>query len=134
MAAPTHADGMLFMEYYKLWDSPLDGEAWTRFRQLREEGAFEDYETFSAAVPKTDRDFILFDRVCCSFEQAGVLMRNGLLHPDLYFEGWAVPAGVWSVVAPVVEGLRESNPEAYKNFEWLTGRYSEWLAARDAAD
>jgi hypothetical protein len=130
--APTHADGMLFMEYYKLWDTPLDGEAWTFLRSLKEEGALADFPAFEARVPKASHDFVLFDRVCCSFEQAGVLMRNGLLHPDLYFEGWASPRPAWNLVAPVVAGLREVNPEAYVNFEWLAARYDEWLAARAA--
>jgi hypothetical protein len=128
--APTHADGMLFMEYYKLWDTPLDGEAWTHLRVLKADGALDDFGTFSARVPKASRDYVLFDRVCCSFEQAGVLMRNGLLHPDLYFEGWASPRPTWDAVAEVVRGLRETNPEAYVNFEWLAARYDEWLAAR----
>jgi hypothetical protein len=129
-AAPTHADGMLFMEYYKLWDTPRDGDAWTLLHTLKEEGAFADFATFAVRVPKTSPDWVLFDRVCCSFEQAGVLMRNALLHPDLYFEGWASPRPVWDLVAPVVRGLRETNPEAYANFEWLATRYDEWLAAR----
>jgi hypothetical protein len=57
-------------------------------------------------------------------------MRNGLLHPDLYFEGWASPRPVWNLVAEAVRGLRETNAEAYVNFEWLAERYDEWLAAR----
>jgi hypothetical protein len=121
---------MLFMEYYKLWDTPLDGEAWTFLRSLRSDGALDDFDVFVQKVPRAGREFVLFDRVCCSFEQAGVLMRNELLHPDLYFEGWASPRSAWDMVATVVAGLRERNPEAYVNFEWLAERYDGWLAAR----
>jgi hypothetical protein len=130
VAPPTHADGMLFMEYYKIWDTPRDSEAWTLLHRLKAEGAFDDAAAFAARVPRSSPDFGLFDRVCCSFEQAGVLMRNGLLHPDLYFEGWASPRPVWNLVAEAVRGLRETNAEAYVNFEWLAERYDEWLAAR----
>jgi hypothetical protein len=123
---------MLFMEYYKLWDTPLDGEAWTFLRGLRADGALADGEVFAERVPRTSLDFVLFDRVCCAFEQAGVLMKNGLLHPDLYFEGWASPRAAWDMVAVVVGRLRESNAEAYVNFEWLANRYDDWLAARSS--
>lgn len=121
------------MEYYKLWDTPLDGEAWTFLRGLRADGALDDGDVFLGRVPKTSSDFVLFDRVCCSFEQAGVLMKNGLLHPDLYFEGWASPRAAWDMVAVVVAGLRDANPEAYVNFEWLANRYDDWLAARSSS-
>lgn len=130
MRKPDHQDAMLFMEYYKLWDSPLDGEAWTTFRTLRAAGALDDFAAFQERVPKTSREFVLFDRVACSFEQAGTLMKHDLLHPDLYFEGWASPRAAWNACATVIQGLRESNPEAYVNFEWLANRYDEWLGGR----
>ena len=130
MNKPTHADGMLFMEYYKLWDTPLDGEAWTFLRGLRDAGGLDNYETFTERVPKSSHDWVLFDRVCCSFEQAGVLMKNGLLHPDLYFDGWASASATWSMVETVVKGLQASNPHAYENFEWLARRNDKWLAKK----
>jgi len=130
MSTPTHDDGMLFMEYYRLWDTPFDNEAWTVVRQLRAEGAFDSYEAFREAVPKGDPKFGLVDRVFCAFEQAGVLMRNGLLHPDLYFEGWAPPESVWDAAEAVVAGMRnDGSPHAYKNFEWLARRAREWREA-----
>jgi len=124
---------MLFMEYYKLWDTPLDGDAWAVFRTLHARGAFDDYGTFEKRVPRNSRDFVLFDRVCRSFEQAGTLMKHDLLHPDLYFDAWASPRATWDACAPVVRGLRESNADAYVNFEWLANRYDEWLAGSATA-
>src|SRR5260370_9992334 len=90
MDAPKHADAMVFMESYKLWDTPFDNEAWNAVRRLRTDGAFDSCEAFRQAVPAGDPRFGL-ERVFCAFEQAGVLMRNGLRHPALYFEGWASP-------------------------------------------
>jgi hypothetical protein len=130
VAAPTHADAMLFMEYYKLWDTPLDGDAWATFRTLHAKGAFDDFARFQKHLSGAGRDFVLFDRVCRSFEQAGTLMKYGLLHPDLYFDAWPSPRTTWDACALVMRGLRESNPDAYANFEWLANRYDEWLAAR----
>ena len=127
MSRPTHADGMLFMEYYKLWDTPFDNAAWNTIRRLRAQGAFDSFDKFREAVPPGDEQFGHVDRVLCSFEQAGVLMRNDLLHPALYFEGWAPPERLWDLVAEVVRGLRDEGAEdAYKNFEWLAGRAREW--------
>ncbi len=119
---------MLLMEYYKLWDTPLDGEAWSLFRELSEDGTFEDFDRFSQRVPRASRDYVLFDRVCCSFEQAGVLMKHGLLHPDLYFDAWASPSAAWEKARVAIEGLREQsgNHHVFENFEWLARRSAEW--------
>jgi len=135
MSAPSHADAMLFMEYYKLWDTPLDGEAWTLFRTLHSEGALEDFERFAERVPSNSHEYVLFDRVCCSFEQAGVLMKNGLMHPNLYFDAWASPTRAWERARSAVEGLRKhsGNEDLYTNFEWLARREEQWQAAREDA-
>lgn len=134
MTAPTHADAMLFMEYYKLWDTPADGEAWTLFRSLRDEGTLDDFARFRARVSPDSHEYVLFDRVCCSFEQAGVLMKHGLMHPDLYFDAWASPTATWSHAKTVINGLRDemAAPEIYTNFEWLARTGHAWSADRRA--
>jgi hypothetical protein len=121
------------MEYYKLWDTPLDGEAWACFRTWRSDGTFESLERFEERVPAGSREFVLFDRVLCAFEQAGVLMKHGLMHPDLYFDAWASPASAWSAVAAVVRGLRErdDNDHLYANLESLARLAEAWYAAHD---
>lgn len=132
MAAPTYEDGMLFMEYYRLWDTPLDGEAWTFFRKLRADGALDDVALFEERVPRASHEYVLFDRVCCSFEQAGVLLKHGLLHPDLYFDAWASPTSAWERASVVIEALRKESgsDQLYKNFEWLAKKGEEWYASR----
>jgi len=126
---------MLLMEYYKLWDTPLDAEAWALFRTLRSDGSFEGLERFQARVPPGSHEFVLFDRVLCdrvlcAFEQAGVLMKHGLMHPDLYFDAWASPASAWAAVETVVRGLRESRGDGhlYANMEWLADKANAWSA------
>jgi hypothetical protein len=122
---------MLLMEYFKLWDTPFDGEAWTFFRKCREEGAFEDYERFTQAVPRASHEWVLFDRVLCAFEQAATLMKHDLMHPDLYFDIWPDANRVWQRVEVVVRGLREDgDPRAYSGLEWLAARSKEWRAAQ----
>ena len=138
MTGPTHEQAMLFMEYYKLWDTPADGEAWKLFRTLRDEGVFEDFARFTERVPSGSDEYVLFDRVCCSFEQAGVLMKHGLMHPDLFFDAWASPTSVWMAVEPIIRGLREkhASPQLYANLEWLAKQGEEWYAQHtpDAED
>lgn len=131
---PTYQDGLLFMEYYKLWDTPLDGEAWTFFRRAREDGTFESFEAFAERVPSGSHEFVLFDRILCAFEQAGVLMKHGLMHPDLYFDAWASPAAAWDIVEKVVRGLRDSrgNGHLYVNVEWLARSAAAWYDAHPA--
>jgi hypothetical protein len=130
---PTHADAMLFMEYYKLWDTPLDGEAWTWYRTLKAEGGLDSFRVFESRVSPSSREYVLFDRVLCAFEQAGVLMKHGLLHPDLYFDAWASPASVWNATAEVVRGLRNSrgNDHLYANLEWIAARAEAWYQAHE---
>jgi hypothetical protein len=122
---------MLLMEYFKLWDTPLDGEAWTFFRKCRAEGAFESYDRFQDAVPRASREWVLFDRVLCAYEQAATLMKHGLMHPDLYFDVWPDPSRVWKHVEPVMGGIRaEGDPRAYTGLEWLAARSEQWRAAQ----
>jgi hypothetical protein len=129
MSAPTHEQGTLLMEYFKLWDTPLDGEAWTFFRKCSAEGVFASYERFSETVDRTSHEFVLFDRVLCAYEQAATLMKHGLMHPSLYFETWADATRVWERVEPVVRGMREhGSSDAYTGLEWLAVRRQEWAA------
>lgn len=131
MGKPSVEQGLLFMEYYKLWDTPFDNEAWNTFRRLSAAGAFADYQVFRDAVPRGDDQMGHVDRVLCAFEQAAVLMKHDLLHPDLYFESWADPVIVWTRVAPVVEGMRhDGSTEAYKGLEWLAERCRDWRRER----
>jgi len=130
MGTPTHDDAMLFMEYYKLWDTPLDSEAWTMVRGLRAHGAFDSFDVFRERVPRASREYGLVDRVFCAFEQAGVLMKHGLLHPDLYFEGWSDPRATWTMAEEVIKGMRveAGSDDLYKNFQWLAAACEQWHA------
>ena len=62
-------------------------------------------------------------------------MKHGLMHPDLYFDAWASPAGVWRRTEAVIRAMREArgNPHLYSNLEWIAGRAAEWNAAHDPA-
>lgn len=126
---PDHADAMLLMEYFKLWDTPLDGEAWTFLRKCVADGAFENYERFNESVPRTGHEWVLFDRVLCAYEQAATLMKHDLMHPDLYFDVWPDPSRIWNRVETAVRGIREEgDPRAYTGLEWLAARSQEWRA------
>ena len=130
MAEPTPEQGMLLMEYFKLWDTPLDNEAWMFFRKCAADGVFESYERFSSSVDLASHEYVLFDRVLCAYEQAATLMKHGLMHPSLFFETWPDASRVWASVEPVVRGIRENrSSDAYTGLEWLARRRAEWAEA-----
>lgn len=97
-------------------------------------GRADDFLRFFERAPRSSHEYVLFDRVCCSFEQAGVLTKRGLMNPDLYFDAWASPTRAWEIARVAVEGLREQlgNDELYANFEWLAHRGEVWSNERAA--
>lgn len=69
--------------------------------------------------------------VCSAYEQAATLMKHDLMHPDLYFDVWPDPSGVWKRVETIVRGIRaDGNPRAYTGVEWLAARSEEWRASQ----
>ncbi len=75
----------------------------------------------------------MFDRVPCSFDMAGVLMKNGLLSPSSFFEGW-YSVGPGEKAKPYVCGLREVEgaKHAYENVAWLAAKEAEYRARTSA--
>ncbi len=115
---PTADDAVVFMKFYELWDTPRDTEAYEFFYKITDEA--HTYERFRRLAPRGSHEYTLVDRVLSSFEQAGVLMKHGLMHPALFFEGWTPVRRIWERAMPFVLGIRaEGNPNAYKNIEWL---------------
>jgi hypothetical protein len=127
MGKPTKDDAMIFFEYYKLWNTPLDTEAYEFFAKVSDQP--NDFETVHRAAPRGSREASYLERILCSFEQAGVLMKNGLMHPDLFFDAWSSAARTWKRLGPYVVGLREQGkaPRLFENVELLAKREEEWL-------
>ncbi len=66
------------------------------------------------------------------FETAGVLMKNRLLNPDLFFDRFAV-GPFWNKAKVVVHGLQKETgmKELFENYEWLVRKEQAWHKGRE---
>ncbi len=96
-----------------------DKEAWEMFDHLQ--GRAPTFEAFTEAIPAGSPDFITFDLVMCAYDRAGVLIKNGILHPALLLESWRSPVEIWEISEKWVRGLQQksNSTHIYENVEWL---------------
>ena len=116
---PTAADKAIFAAFNQVWSTPRDKTAVAFLAELQRRAT--SYEEFSAIVKPASEEYIKFDRVLCAYDQAGALIKNGILHPKLFFEGWRRPAEIWAFTGPWVKGLRQTtkSEHLYENVDWL---------------
>lgn len=72
-------------------------------------------------------------RVSTFFETAGVLVRDGLLHDEIFYDRYAV-AAFWKLAKEFNEAQRKETgvPAMGENFEWLAAHEPEAQARVDA--
>jgi hypothetical protein len=123
---PTPADRAIYTAFNNIWSTPRDGVARTYFAELQKRAS--SFEEFSAIVSPGSEESIKFDRVLCAYDQAGALIKNGILHPKLFFSQWQSPRAVWESSEPWVKGLRAKykTPHLYDNVDWLVSYETEW--------
>lgn len=92
-------------------------------------GKFEtkDLADFRNKYPDDSDEFARFWTVLGWFETAGVLMKNGRLNSDLFFQRYAV-GPFWTKAKIVVHSLRKESghKELFEHFEWLVRREQNW--------
>jgi hypothetical protein len=95
-----------------------------------------DFETFSEVVKPGSEEYLKFDRVFCAYDQAGALVKNGILHPTLFFDAWRSPIALWSFAEPWILGLRERSGTShlYDNVDWLVEYERERRGIRGRTD
>lgn len=116
----------IFAAFQEIWATPRDAVGRAFFAELTQRAP--DFETFLQIVPPGSEEFIKFDRVLCAYDQAGTLIKNGILHPALFFAAWRSPGEVWAAAGPWVKGLRQSRnvPHLYDNVDWLVAYEAQW--------
>ena len=116
---PTPADQAIFAAFNQIWSTPRDTTAIAFLAELQRRAT--TYEEFSAIVKPSSQEYIKFDRVLCAYDQAGALIKNGILHPKLFFEGWRSPTEIWAFTETWVKGLRQTtkSEHLYENVDWL---------------
>jgi len=63
------------------------------------------------------------------YETVGVLVSQGVLSEDLFFDVAFHLSGVWEKLGPVIKDWQraKNNPAIEENMEWLARRYESWL-------
>jgi hypothetical protein len=112
------------LELYRIYDSHRDARFW--FLDELDANNYKEYhEKYS--VRSIERSH--FIAICGFFELSGTLISHGLINPDIYFDIFN-PTPFWNKARPVVEGMRETRPHIYENFEMLSQKRSNWKKKR----
>ena len=70
-----------------------------------------------------------FIAVCGFFELSGTLISHGLIDSDIFFDIFN-PSPFWNKAKPIVDGMRETRPHIYENFEALNEKRKNWKKKR----
>jgi hypothetical protein len=114
---PTMGEAQVFATFDHL--TPRPAESWAFIERLAQ--AAPSFGSFQQAIPAGSPDFITIDLVLCAYDRAGVLTKNGILHPALLFKNWRSPLELWDLTRAWIQGLQHWNnsPHLYENVEWL---------------
>ncbi len=114
----------LILDLYKIYDSHRDSRLW--FLDELNTNSYKEYHEKYSGTSKEKSHFIA---VCGFFELSGSLISHGLINPDIYFDIFN-PSPFWYKAKPIVEGMRETRPHIYENFEMLSEKRSNWKKKR----
>ena len=123
---PTQADQAIFAAFQRIWSTPRDEVGRAFFNELQSRAS--SYASFAQIVQPGSAEYIKFDRTMCAYDQAGTLMKNGILHPKLFFHQWRSPDEIWQYAEAWVKGLRQArnSPHLWENVDWLAEYETEW--------
>jgi hypothetical protein len=110
----------LILEMYKIYDTHRDSRLW-----FLDELDANNYKEYHEKYSGTSKERSHFIAVCGFFELSGTLINHGLITTDIYFDIFN-PSPFWHKAKPIIEGMRETRPQIYKNFENLSERRANW--------
>ena len=122
MSSDNHVN--IILELYKIYDEHRDSRLW--FLDELDASNYKEYHEKYSAGSKEKSHFIA---VCGFFELSGTLISHGLINPDIYFDIFN-PSPFWHKAKPIVNGMRESRPHIYENFEMLSEKRNKWKKKR----
>lgn len=88
-------------------------------------------ETLPKIDPAHQRVRTAVVTVANTYEQLGVLVRNGVIDQHMFIEGFCAPVlGLWNRLSNLTAFLREADndPALWENFEYLAVLSEDWLA------
>jgi len=110
----------LILDLYKIYDTHRDSRLW--FLDELDAISYKEYHEKYSGTSKERSHFIA---VCGFFELSGTLINHGLITADIYFDIFN-PSPFWLKAKPIIEGMRETRPQIYENFENLTRKRNNW--------
>ena len=114
----------LILDLYKIYDTHRDSRLWF----LDELDAI-NYKEYHEKYSGTSKERSHFIAVCGFFELSGTLISHGLINPDIYFDIFN-PSPFWHKAKPIVNGMRETRPHIYDNFEMVSEKRNNWKKKR----
>jgi hypothetical protein len=105
---------------YKIYDSHRDSRLW-----FLDELNANSYKEYHEKYSGTSNERSHFIAVCGFFELCGTLISHGLISSDIYFDIFN-PSPFWHKAEPIVDGMRETRPQIYENFEKLSEKRTNW--------
>jgi hypothetical protein len=109
---------------YNIYDRSRDSFLW-----FLEDFNVKSYQEYKQKYHGTSKDRCQFIRVCGFFELSGTLVKRQLIDPDLYFDVFN-PTPFWNKARPIIEGMRQTRPFIYENFERLNQMKIKWSKKR----
>ena len=109
----------LILDFYKIYDTHRDSRLWF----LDELDAI-NYKEYHEKYSGTSKERSHFIAVCGFFELSGTLISHGLIPADIYLI--FNPSPFWLKARPIIEGMRETRPHIYENFENLIEKRTNW--------
>ncbi|MDW0167639.1 MAG: hypothetical protein QOK84_08420 [Nitrososphaeraceae archaeon] len=109
---------------YEIYDRNRDSILW-----FLEDFKAKNYEEYKRKYHGTTKDRCHFIRVCGFLCMTGTLVKRRLIDANLYFDVFN-PTPFWQKAKPVIEGMRETRPFIYENFEILNEMKLKWAQKR----
>lgn len=109
---------------YDIYDRNRDSFLW-----LLEDFNVKSYSEYKQKYHGASKDRCHFIRVCGFFELSGTLVKRQLIDTNLYFDVFN-PTPFWHKAKPVIEGMRQTRPFIYENFELLDQMKLKWSQKR----
>ena len=124
MVKATKEDAELLLKLFQTTNTPENTEALNWFN--REFKPQKNYKKFKAKYPPGSKGSDSVGRVLGTFETAGVLISQGLLNENLYFDVSGI-GFLWPQLAPIIPGWqKEAGGNLWENAVWLAERQKWW--------
>ena len=123
MTRATTKDAEIFLRLMDLLNTPQMQESGKWFMK---EFSANDYEEFKTKYPMGSEGYTNVSVMLASLETAGVLVSQGLLNENLYFDASGIEF-IWTRLEKIIpEWQKDAGPALWENAVWLAERQKQW--------